>query len=273
MLVRSFVLMIMLTALWSCQSATSSPQEQEETSPPDSLLVMEAVPPPFDTVDIRFLLGKFDPAEESDFAKIPNEYAGGNAVGTYLHQEALAAFVKMHAAAKADGVNLTILSATRVFSYQKLIWESKWNGNRLVGGKNLAQTQPDFAQRASTILLFSSMPGTSRHHWGTDMDFNAFTNSYFEAGKGKQEYDWLVANGPRYGFCQPYTPKGTDRTSGYEEERWHWSYQPLAERYMKSYQALVTHDMIKGFAGAEVAEGLQVIPNYVFGVSKVCWQE
>jgi D-alanyl-D-alanine carboxypeptidase len=223
-----------------------------------------------EAVPMHYLLGTFDQAKDSNFVQLQSRHSAGSARGAYLQKEAYQAFVRMHDAAKADGINLTILSATRNFDYQKGIWEAKWNGKRKVAGKNLAAEVPDFEERALLILRYSSMPGTSRHHWGTDIDINNFENSYFASGKGKAEYDWLVAHAAEYGFCQPYTAKGNDRPHGYEEERWHWSYMPLAKTYLKAYQEKVDPSMIKGFAGAEVVAPLQVIERYVSGVNSLC---
>ncbi|NJK84501.1 MAG: M15 family metallopeptidase [Saprospiraceae bacterium] len=52
--------------------------------------------------------------------------------------------------------------------------------------KTAAATTPNPQERALKILKYSSMPGTSRHHWGTDIDLNSFSNSYFEQGEGKK---------------------------------------------------------------------------------------
>ena len=255
---------------FSCSSPASHAQEGSDV---DSDTLMNSPPPEkssFDTIDVKYLLGKFDPAKDPNFARIPDTYSGGNARGTYLRKETMEAFRRMHEAAKSEGVHLTIISSTRNFWRQKAIWEAKWTGARKVGGKNLSISTPDPVERARTILLYSSMPGTSRHHWGTDMDLNNLTNSYFKSGKGLKEYEWLSAHGHEYGFCQPYTPKGEDRSSGYEEERWHWSYMPLAKNYLQSYQELVSADMIGGFQGAEAAGPMNVIENYVFGISNSC---
>lgn len=271
---RSIVLLLSLLCLICCQSTiqeggnASADSTASTRSIPDHP-AMET-PAPLDTIPLKYLLGQFDPESDSQFQSIDTRFSGGSALRQKLHRETHAAFEKMWQAAKQDGISLTILSATRNFYYQKSIWEAKWNGQRNVEGKNLAQTVPDPAERALTILRYSSMPGTSRHHWGTDIDINSFNNSYFEQGKGKAEYEWLRANGPEYGFCQVYSPKGEDRPYGYEEEKWHWSYLPLADRYLKSYAALVTPDMITGFAGAEVAEEIQVIDRYVFGINPSC---
>ncbi|MEO0474169.1 MAG: M15 family metallopeptidase [Bacteroidota bacterium] len=225
------------------------------------------IPPKIDPV---YLLGTFDPAKDSLFVRIQDQHSAGSGRGAFLHQEAYEAFVRMHDAAKADGISLIIKSATRNFYRQKAIWEAKWTGARRVGGKNLAQSVADPAERAKTILRYSSMPGTSRHHWGTDMDLNAFENDYFKSGRGLAEYEWLVAHAAEFGFGQPYTAKGPERPNGYEEERWHWSYLPVAKSYLAAYRADISPAMIKGFKGAEVAESLDVIQNYVFGIHPNC---
>ncbi|MEM7369346.1 MAG: M15 family metallopeptidase [Bacteroidota bacterium] len=267
-------LLILSIGLISCASPARSSSDldasDDSLSVDPSLTIQAPKPMPFDTIDVKYLLGQFDPAKDTNFERIPNQYSGGNARGTYLRKETLEAFGRMHAAAKADGVTLTIISSTRNFWRQKAIWEAKWTGARKVGGKNLSVSTPDPTQRAKTILLYSSMPGTSRHHWGTDIDINNLTNSYFASGKGLKEYQWLTAHGHEYGFCQPYTPKGEDRSSGYEEEKWHWSYAPLGKDYLASYQELVNLDMIEGFKGSEAARPLDVISNYVFGISQRC---
>jgi LAS superfamily LD-carboxypeptidase LdcB len=59
----------------------------------------------------------------------------------------------MHKAAKADGISLVIISATRNFDYQKKIWQSKWTGRRLVDKKNLAKTVPDPVERAYPLII------------------------------------------------------------------------------------------------------------------------
>ncbi len=133
-----------------------------------------------------------------------------------------------------------------------------------------AKKYPDPKTRALKILLYSSMPGTSRHHWGTDIDLNSFVNSYFEKGEGAKIYDWLTANAASYGFCQPYTEKGESRPFGYEEERWHWSYLPLAKQLTELAKVKLKDEAISGFKGAEVAPQIRVVEKYVLGISKSC---
>lgn len=223
-------------------------------------------------VALKYLIGDVDPATDPKFARIPDKYIGGSRV--WGHKDAVEAFVRMAEDAAANGYKLKIVSAFRSFSDQKQIWEDKWNGKTLVGGKKLNTSLPDPKARALKILEFSSMPGTSRHHWGTDFDLNALDNKYFTNTKeGRRIYDWLVGHAANYGFCQVYTAKGEGgRPTGYEEEKWHWSYRPVAAWYLKQYPIDVGYERLTGFAGSEAAKDIDVIPNYVQGINPECMQ-
>jgi D-alanyl-D-alanine carboxypeptidase len=227
---------------------------------------LQIIPDSINTID--YLTGKFKPEDHPAFVVINRKYA--NQEGRILRKEAYEAFLKMHDAAKADSINLQIISATRNFDYQKGIWERKWNGQRQVEGQDLSQTMPNAKERALKILEYSSMPGTSRHHWGTDIDINDFENSYFESGRGLKEYEWLKANAGRYGFCQVYTEKGTERPDGYEMEKWHWSYLPLAKPLTEMAKEQLKNENISGFKGAEAATKIDVVQKYVLGIHPSC---
>lgn len=199
------------------------------------------------------LLGKLDYVENPDFVKVSREHASKT---IFLNREVYSAFTEMYRKAQQDGIDLQIVSGARNFDHQKAIWERKW--------KHYKDLDPQ--HRTQKILEYSSMPTTSRHHWGTDIDLNDLENSYFESGKGKLEYDWLVKNAAEFGFYQVYTSKESGRT-GYAEEKWHWSYLPLANRYLQAYNDNINYEDITGFAGADLAEVQKMIPNYVNGVS------
>ncbi|MEP7210651.1 MAG: M15 family metallopeptidase, partial [Alphaproteobacteria bacterium] len=158
----------------------------------------------------------------------------------------------------------------RSFNDQKRIWNDKWTGKTSVEGGKLPRTVPDPKTRAEKILEFSAMPGTSRHHWGTDFDLNDLSNGYFALGKGRVIHDWLTAYAAEYGFCQVYSPKGPDRQRGYNREDWHWSYLPVASRYLAAYPNVVGYERLTGFEGASTAKAIEVIPNYVQGINPDC---
>lgn len=199
------------------------------------------------------IMGDMDPSASEAFVEIALKYA--NRSGMYLREEVYEAFLKMWEAAHKDGHHLKIISATRNKARQKQIWENKWNS---FGGDHLS--------RAQRILQYSSMPGTSRHHWGTDFDINDLNNAYFESGEGKELYRWMQKNAGSYGFFQPYTGYSKYRDAGYREEKWHWSYYPLAQRFQRAYNHVVDYSDIHGFKGSELAGELNVINDYVNGI-------
>jgi LAS superfamily LD-carboxypeptidase LdcB len=104
------------------------------------------------------------------------------------------------------------------------------------------------AERAAEILKTSAAPGTSRHHWGTDIDLTVggiSCRTSLTSGAWTREnsligaYNWLVRNAHRFGFYQPYTPIQRRSIPGYIEEKWHWSYTPFSQPLMSEYQRLL----------------------------------
>ncbi len=221
-------------------------------------------------IDLAYLSGKFDPAGHPDFVKIALPYADRNDM--YLRKEAYEDFKRMHAAALKDGITLKIISATRNFTAQKGIWEAKWSGARILSnGQNAATAYPDPAERALKIMEYSAMPGASRHHWGTDIDLNNLSDAWFLQGTGQKIYAWLQAHAAEYGFCQPYSPKGSERPDGYNEEKWHWTYMPLSKTFTEQARQGMKDSDISGFSGAETAVKIGVVKKYVLGIAKVCY--
>ena len=201
----------------------------------------------------ELVLGKFNFTSDPYFVKVAPELTNKT---TYLQKEVYDAFLKMNAKAKLQGVQFKVISGTRNFTYQKSIWDRKW--------KNNSDLSP--IENAKKILQYSSMPSTSRHHWGTDLDLNQLTNSYFESGQGLKEYNWLLENANQFGFYQVYTSKENGRT-GYNEEKWHWSYMPLSCQYLEFYNSEISTADISGFEGSEFATELEIISQFVNGIA------
>ncbi len=202
------------------------------------------------------LLGKFSPAKHSAFQLIEARYSTKTDI--YLRKEAYDAFKRMHAAALKDGITLTILSATRNFDAQKAIWERKWKRPQYEGKSDL--------ERIIDIMKFSSMPGTSRHHWGTDIDMNSLEPAYFTQGKGLLIYQWLTKHASEFGYYQTYTSKTNGRT-GYEEEAWHWSYMPIAGPMLEAYNRTISYSELTAFSGCTSADKARVIEDFVNGIA------
>jgi len=205
-----------------------------------------------------FLMGRFNPKTHPDFVKVDKEYHTKSEM--YLLKETLEAFIKMRESAKLDGISLTIVSGTRNFDAQKRIWEKKYERNKNKGLSDI--------ENIKKIMVWSSMPSTSRHHWGTDIDINGF-DEYFDGKnpKANKEYEWLKENASKFGFCQTYTEKKEGgRLTGYNEEKWHWSYMPIAKQLLEDYSKLIDYTDIKGFSASEFSQELNIIEKYVFGI-------
>lgn len=221
---------------------------------------------------VEYMMGKFDPASHPDFIAIPSKYRDEEI--RYIRKDVLAAFIKMYDAAAADGIRIIIRSATRNFENQKRIWENKWTGKtKLEGNVNAYTDIKNEVERARKILEYSSMPGSSRHHWGTDMDFNSLENQWFEYGEGLKVYTWLQTNALKFGFCQPYSKMGSDRNTGFFEEKWHWTYMPVSQLITKQARAKLTNQMLAGFYGETTAGEIDIVNNYILGISPNCANE
>jgi len=209
-----------------------------------------------------FLIGKIDYASDTSFVLLDKKYHTKSLM--YLEKETAKAFIRMYQAAKNDGINLLVVSGARNYYSQKSIWERKFNRNLQVGLSPI--------DNAIKILKYSSMPSTSRHHWGTEVDINNLEPSYFESGNGKLEYDWLNKNADKFGFCQVYSKfEEKDRTTGYQKEAWHWSYIPKSRYFLDKYNELVDYKDINGFLGSLLAKELNMIEEYVNGISSTCY--
>lgn len=233
--------------------------------------VIPASAPDFPTdtmINVKYLMGKYNAATDLVFSEVEAPYAGRK--GIYLREETYGAFINMYNAAQREGVELVVVSGVRSFAHQKSLWEAKWFGRVPVEGKNMATTVKDPVERARIILKYTAMPGTSRHHWGTDLDLNSTEPDYFESPEGMKVYAWLCANAGRYGFVQPYTAKGDQRPVGFEEEKWHWTHVHISRYYMEAWRNHVTYADILGFAGAATADSLNIIEDYVLGVNPDC---
>lgn len=255
--------MVFLTCLGLLFSLSCKPAATPlETKPSKGLSV------PSDTFGINYIMGKFDPANHPDFVEIPAKYRDEKV--RYIRKEVMAKFADMADAAAKEGIRLLIRSATRNFEDQKRIWENKWNGNTPLEDGRKANAIEDEFLRAKSILLYSSMPGTSRHHWGTDVDINAFENSWFESGAGAKLYAWMQKNAAKYGFCQVYGPIDAHRKYGYEQEKWHWSYLPIANTIQQEVVQKMKNEMITGFAGSHKATTIDMVKVYMLSIDPAC---
>lgn len=145
------------------------------------------------------------------------------------------AFHKMHSAALKDGIDLKVVSGYRSFDRQRQIWNRKYNKYQSQG------FSPDVI--FDKIVEYSTVPGTSRHHWGTDMDIIdqsatysgdvLVPNKFHGEGPFCKMKEWMEKNSSKYGFDIVYTLN--DNRTGFNYEPWHYSYLPLAQKLLKEY--------------------------------------
>lgn len=207
------------------------------------------------TFTLDELLGQVNYHTHENFVLLDKKYTEGR--NQYLCKDAAQAFALMADDAASSDINLKALSCARNFSKQRAIWENKWQREDYIE----FDSGP---QRCRAILEYSSMPGTSRHHWGTEIDIHSLDNSAFEKGEGLRIYEWLTQHAADYGFYQPYT---AGRNRGYEEEKWHWSYYPVSGPMLEQYNAQVSYSNINGFIGSGFASAVGAIENYVNGIA------
>jgi LAS superfamily LD-carboxypeptidase LdcB len=166
-----------------------------------------------------------------------------DASGLGMHPDCRAALLRLQAQAAQQGFDLQVASGFRSYERQLAIWNAKASGERPVfdeAGRALDIAVLTQEELLHAILRFSALPGTSRHHWGTDLDVYdaAAVASDYQVQLSAAEvtgtgvfcpmHDWLdarMAAGNCEGFFRPYD---RDR-GGVAPERWHLSYRPLAE--------------------------------------------
>jgi LAS superfamily LD-carboxypeptidase LdcB len=180
----------------------------------------------------------------------------------------VAPFLNLRRAAQAEGFDLAPTSSFRDFARQLKIWNGKFSGERPMldaAGARLDAKSLTPRERIDAILLWSALPGASRHHWGTDLDLVdrslseagyqvKLTPEEFAAGGGFARLDrWLDIHAPRFGFFRPY--QGV--RSGVRPEPWHFSFAPIAEkaRQRLSLQVLRTAITDAPLLGKDVVLG------------------
>ena len=180
--------------------------------------------------------------------------------GCELEPLAADALRAMRAAAAHDGLDLQAVSGFRDFDRQLSIWNGKFRGTRTLldaASRPLNAADLDPAQRVAAILVWSALPGASRHHWGSDCDVidrralepgarvELLSADYAADGRSARLSQWLDRHAQEYGFFRPYD---RDR-GGVQPEPWHLSFAPIA---VPALDALTTNLLFDALNGAEL---------------------
>jgi LAS superfamily LD-carboxypeptidase LdcB len=179
------------------------------------------------------------------------------AFGARLHTQAIGAANALREACAAAGHDLAIASSFRDFGRQCGIWNRKFRGEQAVldhAGRPLEITAMNGPERVRAILIWSALPGASRHHWGSDFDVydravmspdyrpQLTVEEYTGSGPFARLNEWLAANLGNYGFFRPYR---TDR-GGVHPEPWHLSYAPVSGPALRALTLDVLTAAIEG---------------------------
>jgi D-alanyl-D-alanine carboxypeptidase len=122
--------------------------------------------------------------------------------GLMLREAAAEALEEMAAAARREGITLTVGSAYRSYSYQTEVY------NRIV-----REMGAEAADRES------ARPGHSQHQTGLALDFSPIDDSFAATPAGR----WVLEHAGTYGWSLSF-PDGYEGITGYRWESWHYRY-------------------------------------------------
>ncbi|MFS4455779.1 M15 family metallopeptidase [Maribacter sp. 2304DJ31-5] len=192
-----------------------------------------------------------------------------------LRKEAHDAFLEMKRAAYNDGIDIKIVSSYRNFLRQEAIFERKF----------LKYTEEDGMEALAAIdkiIEYSTIPGTSRHHWGTDIDIidghrktqgDVLVTEKFGAGGPFEDLkQWMGENSKTYDYHLVYTDDAKRR--GFKYEPWHYSYAPISRPMLETFRGKNIVQLLQReeFIGAEhftIGFLKTYIQDNILGINKV----
>ncbi len=178
--------------------------------------------------------------------------------GPLLHVCAWESFQRLQEKALQQGFHLKIESGWRPFERQLSIWNRKARGELTLldaHGKPINALALSPLERMWAILRWSALPGTSRHHWGTDLDISdsaavppdyevQLTPAEVNAGGPfAPMHEWLdkmIASHSCEGFFRPFLPNH----GCIQPERWHLSHAPSARQMQSRFREDTLKDLL-----------------------------
>ena len=177
------------------------------------------------------LIGKGDPAVYGD--------------GYSLRKKAYDSFIAMSKAAAESGIKIKAVSSYRNYAHQNRIWERKYKQFTADGLSPVAAI--------NKIVEYSTIPGTSRHHWATDIDIiddkATYDGDVLVAAKfhGDGPFcklkEWLDVHANSYDFYLVYN--NNPERKGFKYEPWHYSYAPISKPMLKEYRKINVTEMLQ----------------------------
>jgi hypothetical protein len=167
-----------------------------------------------------------------------------------MQGEVYKAYEQMRKAAAKAGIDIKAVSAHRSYHRQREIWNAKYS--------TLISQGLSAKDAIQEIITYSTLPGTSRHHWGTDIDIidNAnpqsgdvlLTEKFYGDGPSCALRSWMNQNAADHGFLEVYTDHPNRK--GFVHEPWHYTYHSLSKAYL---------EILTNHAIAEIAKDEQLL--------------
>ena len=177
--------------------------------------------------------------------------------GYRLQEKAHKAFKAMKSEALKENINIQVVSSYRNFDHQKRIWESKY--------ARFTKQGLNSNQVISKIIEYSTIPGTSRHHWGTDLDIIDANSTYkgdvlvpskfHGTGPFCKLKEWMDNNAANFGFKLVYTDNPA--REGFKYEPWHYSFAEISKPMLSEYRKID----LKSFLKEEKLSGSSIITS------------
>ena len=141
--------------------------------------------------------------QPKDLISVKKEYTIDGDDNTKGRKEAVNAAIDMIKAAEKDGLKLLINSGYRSYDDQQEVYNTYFK----LYGENY-------------VKKYVVNPGYSEHQTGLAFDFASGNKNIF---KESSEYEWMIKNSYKYGFCYRYLKKKENLT-GIKNEPWHFRY-------------------------------------------------
>lgn len=200
----------------SSSPATPTPVTPPVTPPASTEEPTASAVPDEPTLDhvspdsVHVLVNKLNPLDPADYA--PQDLRGpdvpASKASMQLRDEAAGAAEDLFAAAAADGVDLTLVSAYRSYGYQQGTY----------GGwvERYGRAEAD---------RISARPGFSEHQTGLAMDVGAADGACTleQCFGDTPEGAWVAEHAAEHGWIIRY-PDGAEDVTGYSPEPWHLRY-------------------------------------------------
>ncbi len=187
------------------------------------------------TRDTASLLGNVDPVDNVAFTRVDQRYASKLDQVHYLRSSVYDAFLLMNDAFRREyGYDLKMVSAFRTFDDQQKLRDSM---SRL-------------------RLTIVALPGTSQHHC-------CAIDIYKDPARRSWEIlPRLLTHGPSFGFVLPYLG---DHPYPYEQEDWHFVYEPMLMEYKQWYYYMISNELLDTLNQTTTAQTIDIKKNYVLG--------